>query len=90
LGQRGRGAAAVRHQVPDQGLRQGAGGLVGVVGAAGPVVGGPRRGGPPPPDRIVVLDGGRVEAIGTHAALTERSAVYARLVAAGGTGEAAA
>ncbi|MFJ9700681.1 ABC transporter ATP-binding protein/permease [Streptomyces fradiae] len=41
-------------------------------------------------DRIVVLDGGRVEAIGTHAALTERSAVYARLVAAGGTGEAAA
>ncbi|MFI6411717.1 ABC transporter ATP-binding protein/permease [Streptomyces sp. NPDC050585] len=41
-------------------------------------------------DRIVVLDGGRVEATGTHTTLTHGSAVYARLVAAGTTEEAAA
>ncbi|MFB9393896.1 ABC transporter ATP-binding protein [Streptomyces coeruleoprunus] len=41
-------------------------------------------------DRIVVLDGGRVDAIGTHATLTAQSGVYARLVAAGHTQEEAA
>ncbi|NGO72797.1 ABC transporter ATP-binding protein/permease [Streptomyces boncukensis] len=33
-------------------------------------------------DRIVVLDGGRVEATGTHAELLEQNALYARLAAA--------
>lgn len=36
-------------------------------------------------DRIVVLDGGRVDAIGTDAALREREGLYARLLAAGST-----
>ncbi|MET9435757.1 ATP-binding cassette domain-containing protein [Streptomyces sp. NPDC006551] len=41
-------------------------------------------------DRIVVLDGGRVDAIGTDAGLRERDGLYARLVAAGATNGAAA
>ncbi|WP_031075176.1 ABC transporter ATP-binding protein/permease [Streptomyces sp. NRRL S-118] len=41
-------------------------------------------------DRIVVLDDGRVEAAGTHTGLLARSALYARLVAAGHTHEEAA
>ncbi|MEU7283223.1 ABC transporter ATP-binding protein [Streptomyces sp. NPDC045431] len=41
-------------------------------------------------DRIVVLDGGRVDAVGTHTSLLARSALYARLVAAGRTHEEAA
>ncbi|MEU6883267.1 ATP-binding cassette domain-containing protein [Streptomyces sp. NPDC046712] len=41
-------------------------------------------------DRIVVLDGGRVEAIGTDAALRARDGLYARLVAAASTKEKAA
>nr|WP_155073958.1 ABC transporter ATP-binding protein [Streptomyces taklimakanensis] len=36
-------------------------------------------------DRIVVLDGGRVEAVGDHGGLLARGGVYAGLVAAGGT-----
>jgi ABC-type multidrug transport system fused ATPase/permease subunit len=38
-------------------------------------------------DRIVVLDGGRVDAVGDHAALLAGDGVYARLVAAGRTTE---
>ncbi|MFI6103362.1 ABC transporter ATP-binding protein/permease [Streptomyces sp. NPDC051310] len=41
-------------------------------------------------DRIVVLDDGRVEAAGTHTGLLARSALYARLVAAGHPHEEAA
>ncbi|MEU0275935.1 ABC transporter ATP-binding protein, partial [Streptomyces sp. NPDC006307] len=41
-------------------------------------------------DRIVVLDGGRVDAVGTHTSLLARSSLYARLVAAGRTHEEAA
>ncbi|MFJ8586744.1 ABC transporter ATP-binding protein/permease [Streptomyces sp. NPDC093595] len=41
-------------------------------------------------DRIVVLDDGRVEATGTHTGLLARSALYARLVAAGHPHEEAA
>ncbi|MCH0543496.1 ABC transporter ATP-binding protein, partial [Streptomyces sp. MUM 203J] len=41
-------------------------------------------------DRIVVLDSGCVDAVGTHRSLTEGSGLYARLVAAGHTEEAAA
>ncbi|MER7407953.1 ABC transporter ATP-binding protein [Streptomyces sp. NPDC000070] len=36
-------------------------------------------------DRIVVLDGGRVDAVGAHAALVEAGGVYAELVKAGHT-----
>jgi ABC-type transport system involved in cytochrome bd biosynthesis fused ATPase/permease subunit len=38
-------------------------------------------------DRIVVLDGGRVDAVGAHAALVEAGGVYAELVKAGHTHE---
>ncbi|MGW0733104.1 ABC transporter ATP-binding protein/permease [Streptomyces sp. NPDC002851] len=38
-------------------------------------------------DRIVVLDGGRVDAVGEHAALVEAGGVYAELVNAGRTHE---
>ncbi|MFH8976915.1 ABC transporter ATP-binding protein/permease [Streptomyces sp. NPDC017890] len=38
-------------------------------------------------DRIVVLDGGRVDAVGEHAALVAASGVYAELVKAGRTEE---
>ncbi|GGX29497.1 ABC transporter ATP-binding protein/permease [Streptomyces lomondensis] len=38
-------------------------------------------------DRIVVLDGGRVDAVGEHAALVEAGGVYAELVEAGRTHE---
>jgi ABC-type transport system involved in cytochrome bd biosynthesis fused ATPase/permease subunit len=38
-------------------------------------------------DRIVVLDGGRVDAVGAHAALVEAGGVYAELVEAGHTDE---
>ncbi|OUD05066.1 ABC transporter ATP-binding protein/permease [Streptomyces swartbergensis] len=38
-------------------------------------------------DRIVVLDGGRVDAVGAHAALVEAGGVYAELVKAGHTYE---
>jgi ABC-type transport system involved in cytochrome bd biosynthesis fused ATPase/permease subunit len=41
-------------------------------------------------DRIVVLDGGRVEAIGTDADLRRRDGLYARLLAAASTKEKAA
>lgn len=41
-------------------------------------------------DRIVLLDGGRITAVGSHAELLEQSAGYARLVAAGSAGVAAA
>ncbi|MEE1756619.1 ABC transporter ATP-binding protein/permease [Streptomyces sp. SP18CS02] len=40
-------------------------------------------------DRIVVLDGGRVDATGTHTGLLAQSGLYARLVAAGHPQEAA-
>ncbi|MEO3976650.1 ABC transporter ATP-binding protein [Streptomyces sp. CAU 1734] len=36
-------------------------------------------------DRIVVLDGGRVDAVGDHASLLASGGLYARLAAAGGT-----
>ncbi|MET9803866.1 ABC transporter ATP-binding protein [Streptomyces sp. NPDC006368] len=41
-------------------------------------------------DRIVVLDGGRVDATGTHTSLLAQRGLYARLVAAGRTHEEAA
>ncbi|TDC24431.1 ATP-binding cassette domain-containing protein [Streptomyces sp. 8K308] len=41
-------------------------------------------------DRIVVLDGGRVDAVGEHAPLVQAGGVYAKLVTAGRTHEGAA